>query len=74
VGTDKNWNFSPVRSPIGLKLGGELGLVSQISVYVLVSRFVCFYIINKQKNKKPAKIVKITVLQNLCFLSRAKSD
>jgi hypothetical protein len=39
VGTDKNYNFSAVRSPIVLKLGGDLALVSQISVYVLVSRF-----------------------------------
>jgi hypothetical protein len=52
VGTDKNWNFSVVRSPIGLKLSGDLGLVSQISVHVLVSRFGYFYIVNKQKNKK----------------------
>jgi hypothetical protein len=39
VGTDKNCNFSAVRSLIELKLGGYLGLVSQISVHVLVSRF-----------------------------------
>jgi hypothetical protein len=39
VGTDKNYNFSAVHSPIELKLGGDLGLVSQISVHVLVSRF-----------------------------------
>jgi hypothetical protein len=32
-------NFSAVRSPIELKLGGDLALVSQISVHVLVSRF-----------------------------------
>jgi hypothetical protein len=38
VGTDANCNFSAVRSPIGLKLGGDLGLVSQISVHVLVSK------------------------------------
>jgi hypothetical protein len=31
-------NFSAVLSPIGLKLCGDLGLVSQISVHVLVSR------------------------------------
>jgi hypothetical protein len=31
VWTDENWNFSAVRSPIELKLGGDLGLVSQIS-------------------------------------------
>ena len=42
VGTDENWNFSAVRSPIELKLGGDLGLVSEISVHVLFSRFVCF--------------------------------
>jgi hypothetical protein len=39
VGTDGNCNLSAVRSPIGLKLGGDLGLVSQISKHVLVSRF-----------------------------------
>jgi hypothetical protein len=44
-----------VRSPIGLKLGEDLGLISQISVHVLVSRFVCFYIVNKQKNEKTPK-------------------
>jgi hypothetical protein len=49
---DGNCNFSAVRSPIELKLGGDFGLVSQISVHVLVSRFVWFYIVNKQKNKK----------------------
>jgi hypothetical protein len=36
VGTDKNWNFSAVRSPIGLKLSGDHGLVSQISVHDLL--------------------------------------
>jgi hypothetical protein len=40
--TVENWNFSAVRSPIGLKLGGDLGLVSQISMHVWVSRFDCF--------------------------------
>jgi hypothetical protein len=39
VGTDKNCNFSAMCSPIELKLGGDLGLVSQISMHVLVSRF-----------------------------------
>jgi hypothetical protein len=39
VGTDKNCNFLAVHSPIELKLGGDLGLVSQISMHVLVSRF-----------------------------------
>jgi hypothetical protein len=64
-----------VRSPIGLKLGGDLGLVSQISVHVLVSRFDCFfYIVNKQKNTKNVEIAKIEILENLSFLSRAKSD
>jgi hypothetical protein len=68
---DKNWNFSAVRSPIGLKLSGDLGLVSQISVHVLVTSLIIFYIVNKQKNKKFAKIA---VLQNLRFLRRAESD
>ena len=39
VGTDANCNFSAVRSPIELKLGEDLGLVSQIRVHVLVSRY-----------------------------------
>jgi hypothetical protein len=51
VGTDENWNFSAVRSLIQLKLGGDLGLVSQISVHVLVSRFDCFSYC-KQTNKQ----------------------
>jgi hypothetical protein len=33
VGTDGNSNFSVVRSLIGLKLGGDLGLISQISMH-----------------------------------------
>jgi hypothetical protein len=44
VGTDKNWNVSAVQSLIELKLDGNfgLGLVSQISVHVLISRYNCF--------------------------------
>jgi hypothetical protein len=53
--TDENWNFSAVHNPIGLKLSGDLGLVSQISVHVLVSRFVYFFIVNKKKDKKTPK-------------------
>jgi hypothetical protein len=74
VGTDKNCIFSAVRSPIELKLGGDLGLVSQISLHFWFQDFISFYIVNKQNNKKSAKIVKIAVLQNLCFLRRSKSD
>jgi hypothetical protein len=50
VGTDRN--FSAVRSPIELKLGGDLRLVSQISVHVLVSRFDCFSYCKQTKGKK----------------------
>jgi hypothetical protein len=71
VGTDKNCNFSAVRSPIELKPGGDLGLVSQFSLHVLVSRFIVFHIVNKQTNKKPAKIA---ILKNLSFLRRSKFD
>jgi hypothetical protein len=70
VGTDANCNFSAVRSPIGLKLGGDLGLVSQISVHVLVSRFDYFLFCKQTKEKKPAKIA----VTNLCFLRCSKSD
>jgi hypothetical protein len=53
VGMDKNCNFSAVRSPIELKLSGDLGLVSQISVHVLVSRF--DYFLYCKQTKEPKK-------------------
>jgi hypothetical protein len=53
VGTDEDCNSSAARSPIELKLGGDLRLVSQISVHVLVLRFIVFHIVNKQTNKNP---------------------
>jgi hypothetical protein len=74
VGTDENDNFSAVRSPIELKLGGGLGLISQISVHVLVSRFDCFLYCKQTNEKKNADIAKIAILENLNFLSRAKSN
>jgi hypothetical protein len=52
VGTDKNYNFSAVRSPIELKLGGDLGLVSQVSVHVLGSRFDIFYCKQTKEQKR----------------------
>jgi hypothetical protein len=52
VGTVKNCNFSGMRSPNGLKLGGDLGLVSLISVHVLVSRFDYFLYCNQTKEQK----------------------
>jgi hypothetical protein len=52
VGTDKNCNFSAVRSLIELKLGGDLGLLSQISVNVLVSRFDYFLYCKQTKEHK----------------------
>jgi hypothetical protein len=71
---DENLNFSAVRSPIGLKLSGDLGLLSQISVHVLVSSFVYFLYCKQTKEKKFAEIAKIAVLQNLRFLRHAESD
>jgi hypothetical protein len=52
VGTDETCNFSAVRSPIELKLGGDLGLVSQISVHVLVKRFDYFVYCKQTKEHK----------------------
>jgi hypothetical protein len=49
-GMDKKCNFSAMRSPIELKLSGDLGLVSQISVHVLVSRF-DYFLYCKQTKK-----------------------
>jgi hypothetical protein len=50
--TDGNCNFSAVRSPIELKLGEDLGLVSKISVHVLVSRFEYFLYCKQTKERK----------------------
>jgi hypothetical protein len=71
VGTDKNWNFSAVRSLIELKLGGDLGLVSQISVHALVFRLSRLFTFRNKTIKKHAKIA---VLENLRFLRRSKSN
>jgi hypothetical protein len=60
-----------MRSPIELKLGEDLGLVSQISMHALFSRLICLHLINKIKT---AEIAKIAVLENLRFLCRSKSD
>jgi hypothetical protein len=49
---DKNLNFSAVRCPIELKLGGDLGLVSQISGHVLVSRFDYFLYCKQTKEQE----------------------
>jgi hypothetical protein len=71
---DENWNFSAVRSLIELKLGGDLGLVTQISLHWFQDLIV-FYIVNKQKNEqKNAEISKFAVSQNLHFLRHAKSN
>jgi hypothetical protein len=74
VGTDKNCNSSVVRSPIELKLGGDLGLGSQISVHVLVSRFDGFSYCKQTKKQKIAEIAKNEVLENLSFLRCSMSD
>jgi hypothetical protein len=57
-GTDGNCNFSAVRSSIELKLGGDLGLVSQISWMSWFHDSIVFHIVNKQINKN----VEIAVL------------
>jgi hypothetical protein len=41
-----------VRSPIGLKLSGNFGLVSQISLHVLVLKFVYFLYCKQTKEQK----------------------
>jgi hypothetical protein len=66
--TDENYNFSAVRSPIELKLGRDLGLVSQISVHLLVSRFVYFLYCKQTKEQK-----KNTIRQNRSFTKFAFS-
>jgi hypothetical protein len=74
VGTDRHYNFSIMRSPIELRFGVDYGLVSQISIHVLVLRF-DYLLFCKQTNKqKSTKIVKNTVLENFSFLWRSKSN
>jgi hypothetical protein len=58
-GTDENWNFSAVRSLIELKLGGDLGLVFQISMYVLISRFHYFLYCKQTKEQKNRGFTKL---------------
>jgi uncharacterized membrane protein len=71
--TDKNLNFSAVRSPIELKLGGDLWFVSQISVHALVSRlsFVYIFQTNKTETRRNRENHGFT---KLAFLCRAESD
>jgi hypothetical protein len=57
-GTDGNCNFPAVHNPIELKLGRELGLLSQISEHVLVSSFNCFSYCKPKKTKKILKLQK----------------
>jgi hypothetical protein len=64
-----------ISQPCAVRLSGDLGLVSQISMHALVSRLDCFSYF-KQTNKQtknPAEIAKNTVLENLSFLRRSKS-
>jgi hypothetical protein len=72
VGTDENCNFLALHSPIELKLSKDLGLESQISMHVLVSRCDCFSYC-KQTNKQ-IEIAKNKVLENFGFLCCSKSD
>jgi hypothetical protein len=62
-----------VRRPIGLKLSGDLGLVSQISGYVLVSRFNYFLSCKQTKEQQKRRNCKNRGFQNLRFLRRAES-
>jgi hypothetical protein len=66
-GKDGNCNFSAVRSPIELKLGGDLGLVSQISVHVLVSRFDYFFYCKQTKERKNRQSREIRGFTKLAF-------
>jgi hypothetical protein len=66
LGTDKNCNFSAVRSPIELKIDGDLGLVIQVSVHVLVPRFNVFSYYKKRK-KKEGEIEEKSVFRKLDF-------
>ena len=63
-----------MRHPIGLKLSGDLGLVSQISVHVLVSRFVYFLYCKQTKEQKIRENRKNHGFTNLRFLRRAEAD
>jgi hypothetical protein len=55
VGMDANCNFSAVRSPIELKLSGELSWYPRIACMFWFQDLIIFYIVNKQKNKKTRK-------------------
>jgi hypothetical protein len=66
--TDENWNFSAVRSPIELKLGGDLGVVSQISVHVLASKFDRFSYCKQTNKQKGAEFAKNAVFEKASLM------
>ena len=71
--TDVNCKFSAVRSPIGLKLSGDLGLVSKISGHVWVSRFVYFLYCKQTKEQKTLKLRKSRFYKTCVFSAMPSS-
>jgi hypothetical protein len=67
---------SAISQPCAVRLSWNLetwGWYPRLACMFWLQDLIIFYIVNKQ-NTKNAKIVKIAVLQNLRFLSRAKSE
>jgi hypothetical protein len=57
-----------------MKLGGDLGLVSQISMHVFVLRFICFLYCKQTKEQKYRRNRENHGFTKLVFLCRAESD
>ena len=67
-----------ISQPCAVRLSWNLaetwGWYPRLACMFCFQDLIIFYIVNKQKNAKTAKIAKIMVLQNLRFLRRSKSD
>jgi hypothetical protein len=67
-----------ISQPYAVRLSWNLvetcGWYPRLACMFWFQGLIILYIVNKQKNKKTVKITKITVLQNLRFLCRSKSN
>jgi hypothetical protein len=69
---------SAISQPCAVRLSWNLveswGWYPRLACLFWFQDLIIFYIVNKQKDTKNAKIAKIAVLQNLRFLNRAELD
>jgi hypothetical protein len=64
----------PCTVQLSLNLVETLGWYPRLVCIFWFQDLIVFHIVNKQKNKKTAKIAKIMILDKLRFFRRSKSD